>query len=127
MIAVQNKAFSGPTKLSANISKAKRAGVKEFAAASNPAIPAPTTRVAPRTVQMQKGPVPDKNAPKNTGKFLTPQVLLGSFHKGGRVKKTGIYKLKKGEHVLSPEQTKRADERVQLESPMARILGHEQE
>jgi hypothetical protein len=33
---------------------------------------------------------------------------LGSFKKGGKVKKTGIYKLHKGEKVLNAKQTKKA-------------------
>lgn len=34
---------------------------------------------------------------------------LGSFKKGGRVKKTGVYKLHKGEHVLTARQTGQID------------------
>ena len=29
-----------------------------------------------------------------------PRLALGSFKKGGKVKKTGIYKLHKGERIL---------------------------
>lgn len=34
----------------------------------------------------------------------TPQKNLGSFKKGGKVKKTGMYKLHKGEHVMTKKK-----------------------
>lgn len=34
---------------------------------------------------------------------------LGSFKKGGKVKKTGVYKLHKGEQVANPKQTAKMD------------------
>lgn len=36
-------------------------------------------------------------------------AILGQFKKGGKVKKTGNYKLHKGERVLNPKQTKKAE------------------
>lgn len=108
-----------------NVAKAKNNAAKTFNAATNNVLQAPQTRVAPKTVQMQKGAVPDKGArPGRVNKF-SPQSLIGSFKKGGRVHKTGVYLLHKGEHVLNRDQTKRADARVQLESPLARILGEQ--
>lgn len=44
-----------------------------------------------------------------TGTYNSPKSLAemvkGSFKKGGKVKKTGIYKLHKGEKVLTKEET----------------------
>jgi hypothetical protein len=34
----------------------------------------------------------------------TPEKNLGSFKKGGKVKKTGSYKLHKGEHVMTKQK-----------------------
>lgn len=121
--------FGKVTALSAannnQIGKEKTAAAKAFNAASNNVLPAPQTRVAPKTVQMQKGAIPDKGVrPGRVNKF-SPQSLIGSFKRGGRVKKTGVYLLHKGEHVLNREQTKHADSRVRLESPMARVLGEQ--
>lgn len=118
--------FGKMTALSATVAKDKKSAAKVFNAAENPILQAPQTRVAPKTVQMQKGAIPDKGVTKRGVKSFTPQALLGSFKKGGRVKKTGIYKLHKGEHVLNKEQAQRADERVEMESPMARILGQKE-
>lgn len=42
-------------------------------------------------------------APKVTG-IERPQKVIGSFAKGGKVKKTGAYKLEKGEKVLSKDK-----------------------
>ena len=121
--------FGKMTALSAaaNPAKSKKAAgaAKQFNAAENNVLQAPQTRVAPRTVQMQKGAIPDKGVRVSRNpKPFSPQSLIGSFKKGGRVKKTGVYLLHKGEHVLNKEQTQRADERVQMESPIARILGN---
>lgn len=35
--------------------------------------------------------------------------VMGEFSKGGKVKKTGIYKLHANERVLNPSQTKKAE------------------
>jgi hypothetical protein len=45
---------------------------------------------------------------KPIGKSPKPD---GSFRKGGKVKKTGVYKLHKGERVKTPDQTKK-DEKM---------------
>lgn len=127
-MALAPSSFGNMTTLSAansNVAKAKKNAIKDFSAASNNLIQSPQTRVAPKTVQMAKGAIPDKGVRVRAPKALTPQSLLGSFKRGGRVHKTGVYKLHKGEHVLNREQTKRADERVQMESPMARVLGEQ--
>src|SRR5579859_7800231 len=36
---------------------------------------------------------------------------MGSYKKGGKVKKTGAYKLHKGERVLNPKQTKKFEKK----------------
>lgn len=49
-----------------------------------------------------------KNAPMPSGQLgenaRLKRELLGSFKKGGKVKKTGIYKLHKGEEVLNKKE-----------------------
>ena len=125
MIGLQSS-FGKATALSAAASKEKKGATKQFSAVDNNVLQAPQTRVAPKTVQMQKGAIPDKGVRPNRVKAFTPQALLGSFKKGGKVRKTGIYKLHKGEHVLNKEQASAAKDRVQMESPMARILGQEE-
>jgi hypothetical protein len=114
------------TAVSATVAKEKRSSVKQFSAAANDILQKPSLRVAPRTVQMQKGAIQDKGNPHKPGaKPFSPQTLIGSFKKGGKVKKTGIYKLHKGERVLNKEQVQMAEDRVNMESPMARILSKE--
>lgn len=114
------------TAVSATVAKEKQSAAKQFNAADNNILQKPALRVAPRTVQMQKGAIQDKGTPRNSGmKAFSPQALLGSFKKGGKVKKTGVYKLHKGERVLNKEQAQAAEDRVNLESPMSRILGKE--
>lgn len=55
--------------------------------------------------------LPDKDATaanKAVGDITEKyRKLRGSFKKGGKVKKTGAYKLHKGERVLNPTQTKK--------------------
>lgn len=46
---------------------------------------------------------------------------LGSFKKGGKVKKTGVYKLHKGERVMNPKQMKR----MMKKSGMKAVLSGE--
>lgn len=41
------------------------------------------------------------------GRLGKLDVPMGSFKKGGKVKKTGTYKLHKGERVLNVKQTKK--------------------
>lgn len=41
------------------------------------------------------------DAPRQPRPIGPAQPILGTFHKGGMVKKSGVYKLKKGEKVLS--------------------------
>ena len=50
-----------------------------------------------------------KNAPQATGSMgdnarMKQQLLDGTFKKGGEVKKTGIYKLHKGEEVITKKK-----------------------
>lgn len=45
--------------------------------------------------------------------------VMGEFSKGGSVKKTGIYKVHKGERVLNPKQTKKAEK----SSAMKQVLS----
>lgn len=55
-----------------------------------------------------------KSAPSSSGTTfddnakMKQQLLDGSFKKGGPVKKTGNYKLHKGEYVLNEKKTKMA-------------------
>ena len=61
-------------------------------------------------------PTGEGDAPKKKGggfgkkllHVLSPISNIGSKHKGGSVKKTGNYRLKKGEKVLTGPQQKRA-------------------
>ncbi len=43
----------------------------------------------------------------NLGAMLTPSAQPSSFHKGGKVKKSGYAKVKKGEVVLTVSQAKK--------------------
>jgi hypothetical protein len=76
------------------------------AKAEAPAKPYPKDLVKPGA---RYGDRPGEKRPEDL--HLEPMHPLGSFKKGGEVPKTGVYKLEKGEHVLTPEQkekTKRA-------------------
>jgi hypothetical protein len=48
---------------------------------------------------------------------IGPEPIRGSFKKGGKVKKTGNYKLHKGERVLTEKQAK------SIRSKAKKILG----
>jgi hypothetical protein len=53
-----------------------------------------------------RGPLPN---PRVEGATMTPRSTpaIGSFRKGGRVRKTGAYRVHKGERILSRRSTKR--------------------
>lgn len=57
------------------------------------------------------GPQPNRfQDPLRPRAVGTPEPrVLGSFHDGGKVHKTGIYKLEKGEHVTSKEDVMNHD------------------
>lgn len=66
----------------------------------------------------------DKAAAKpaaGAGKTKTPKakVVMGEFKKGGKVKKTAIYKLHKNERVLNPAQTKKAEKMSGMKAILA--------
>lgn len=52
----------------------------------------------------QKPSMPNQS--KNPPMPVQAQRPLGSFKKGGHVKKTGMYRLHKGEHVVNSEKHK---------------------
>lgn len=52
-------------------------------------------------------------APKKAAK------VIGEFSKGGKVKKTGIYKLHAKERVLNPSQTKKAEKMSGMKSVLS--------
>lgn len=45
--------------------------------------------------------------------------VMGEFSKGGKVKKTGVYKLHAKERVLNPKQTKKAEKSSALKSVLS--------
>jgi hypothetical protein len=45
--------------------------------------------------------------------------VMGEFSKGGPVKKTGVYKVHKGERVLNPKQTKKAEKSSAMKSVLS--------
>jgi hypothetical protein len=59
-----------------------------------PPLPGPIPVRRPISVPMQQNPIGMR------GPMPGPRLALGSFKKGGKVKKTGIYKLHKGERIL---------------------------
>jgi hypothetical protein len=70
-------------------------------------------------------------APKATGQMgenaRMKRELLGSFKKGGHVKKTGIYKLHKGEEVVPAKKKEMAEKmkRYQVLSPDGITVEHD--
>ena len=54
-----------------------------------------------------------KNPPKKAVK------VVGEFSKGGKVKKTGVYKLHAKERVLNPTQTKKAEKSSAMKSVLS--------
>lgn len=79
--------------------------------------PAPQTEslgeAAARAKATKTAPVKGKDAPKKAVK------VMGEFSKGGKVKKTAIYKLHKNERVLNPKQTKKAEKMSALKSVLS--------
>lgn len=70
-----------------------------------------TTPATPTAPADPEAPIKSlmKNAPKLSGVLgdnarMKQQLLDGSFKKGGKVKKTGVYKLHKGEEVLTKKK-----------------------
>lgn len=53
----------------------------------------PIGQPGPVGTPMQQGPMP-------VGRSMMTRPILGSYKKGGKVKKTGIYKLHRGERVM---------------------------
>jgi|SRR5579871_4931299 len=95
--------------------KARQQNVNDYVNTYGPAIAKP----APAPAKAAPAPAPvDKVNPKakygdrpgekriDTSDMTKP---LGSFKKGGKIKKTGIYKLHKNERVLNAKQTKKAE------------------
>lgn len=68
-----------------------------------PSTPAKTDLVNPKARYGDRGN--EKRIPDSELKEM--QKPLGSYKKGGKVKKTGVYKLHKGERVLNRKQTKK--------------------
>lgn len=64
----------------------------------NPVMPVSPTGPSPVRIPV--------SAPSPIGPAPTRQPILGQFHKGGKVQKTGNYRLKKGEHVIAKGQRK---------------------
>ena len=100
----QTKAlFSGPPDKGIG---AAQSNVDEYVNATKPA-PAPAPAPA------KASPRPKGNMPygsKAGEKRIDTKDMtkpLGSFKKGGKVKKTGAYKLHKGEVVANPKQSKK--------------------
>jgi hypothetical protein len=82
------------------------------ASATQKASPAPKPKPNPAT---QYGSRPGEKR-IDTSEMTKP---LGSFKKGGKVKKTGVYKLHKGERVLNAKQTAK----TKAKGGLAAILG----
>lgn len=63
----------------------------------------------------------DKAAKPAASKAKAPKakVVMGEFKKGGKVKKTAIYKLHKNERVLNPAQTKKAEKMSGMKAILA--------
>lgn len=98
--------FSGPP--DKGIGEAQR-NIDEYTAATKPAPakPAPSGSASSTPIN-PKAKYGDRSGEKriDTTNMTKP---LGSFKKGGRVKKTGLYKLHKGEKVMNAKQTKKMD------------------
>jgi propanediol dehydratase small subunit len=76
VLGIKNSAFDKSTKLSAATAKDKAAAAKEFSATTNNPIAAPQMRVAPKTVQMQKGVIQDKGSNrKSVPKPFSPSAM----------------------------------------------------
>lgn len=86
-----------------NVAQYKAGVAAEKAPPAKPAAPA---KPSPKDLVNPKGQYGDKPGEKriDTSQMTRP---LGSFKKGGKVKKTGTYKLHKGERVLNAKKTKK--------------------
>lgn len=78
-----------------------------------PTTPAPQTESLGEAAARNKSAKATKNAPKKAVK------VMGEFSKGGKVKKTAVYKLHKNERVLNPKQTKKAEKMSALKSVLS--------
>lgn len=68
----------------------------------NPVFGGPARPVGPAPVMGGLGALQAGGTPflPNRGPMPGPRGTMGTFHKGGKVRKTGKYLLKKGEHVI---------------------------
>lgn len=58
---------------------------------------------------IDRGGMPATTAPRMAGTLMrTPAAPVRTMHRGGPVKEDGMYKLKKGEHVLTAEEAEHA-------------------
>lgn len=80
----------------------------------------PTTRI--KAVRDNIAP----NNPISSRSRQIDQALQGSFKKGGKVKKTGIYKLHRGEEVLTKDQAKTRALKSSIERILERHEGWKQ-
>ena len=89
---------------------AKTRMIQQYKDATTPKTPAPTP-------QPSGTPAPKRNPANQYGtrpgekryKLGPDGEILGQYKKGGKVKKTGVYKLHKAERVLNAKQTKKFD------------------
>jgi hypothetical protein len=84
----------------------KRAGEEALDPGPSPKpAPKPEPVTSPKDKVNPSGQYGDRGSEKriDTGGMTKP---LGTFHKGGKVKKSGMYSLKKGEAVLTAQQQK---------------------
>jgi hypothetical protein len=74
--------------------------------------PRPVSPVMPQPIGSPPtaGPMPVRPLPRPIG---PARPILGQFHKGGKVGKTGAYFLKKGEHVIAKGHRKMVNHEAQ--------------
>lgn len=89
-------------------------GVKPADTSKNIPYPGPSQKALPKILskakpQAKQLPLQTQKIPKQAQQL--PKTL-GSFKKGGKVKKTGVYRLHKGERVLSKNQFKKTMDKV---------------
>jgi len=75
------------------------------APSSKPAAPTAPVKPNPKT---EYGTRPGEKRIPDSELNKYPRIA-GSYKKGGKVKRTAVYKLHKGERVLNPKQTKKAE------------------
>lgn len=75
--------------------------------------PTASSKPSPKDLVNPKGKFGDKPG-ENRNAITDPNTMrpLGSFKKGGKVKKTGMYQLHKGEAVLNAQDTKAMESRA---------------